>query len=58
MNVAQRYHSIEYHLKSKFTDQKTQMKRLSDLTAVELGADFLSEAFIFTVAGTVVGTFF
>lgn len=51
MEVAQSYHRIEIGLKMKFLDYKSEpIQRLSDAKAVELGADFISEMFVFTVA--------
>ena len=56
MSVAQSFHSLEHSLKLRFLDYKSEpVRRLSDAKAVEVGADFLSETFIFSVAGLLIG---
>ncbi|KAJ3327891.1 hypothetical protein HDU76_010936 [Blyttiomyces sp. JEL0837] len=57
ISVAQTYHTVEEQLKMRFFDYKVEKIRpLNDARAVELGASFMSEGIIFTVAGlTIVG---
>ncbi|KAI9333358.1 optic atrophy 3 protein-domain-containing protein [Zopfochytrium polystomum] len=55
MEIAQRYHSIEEGLKTRFLDYSpTTVRPLNDARAVDLGATFISESILFLVAaGTV-----
>ena len=50
MNVAHAYHKVEYRLKKTFLDYQPDIKRLSDGRAIEMGANFISEFFLFSVA--------
>ncbi|CEG68699.1 hypothetical protein G6F70_002032 [Rhizopus microsporus] len=55
INVAQTSHKLEMTLKMKFLGYKTEKIRpLNDARAIESGANFLSEAFIFSVAASVI----
>ena len=56
ISIAQKTHSLEHSLKLKFLeyDSKAIHKPLSESRALESGADFLSEFFLFVVAGSVV----
>ncbi|KAI8802796.1 optic atrophy 3 protein-domain-containing protein [Cladochytrium replicatum] len=58
IDVAQTYHRAETNMKMRFLDYKVEgnVRPLNDVRAVELGANFLSEALVFGVAViTVVG---
>ncbi|KAI8799615.1 optic atrophy 3 protein-domain-containing protein [Cladochytrium replicatum] len=52
MDVAQTYHRVETNMKMRFLDYKVEgnIRPLNDVRAVELGANFLSEALVFGVA--------
>ena len=51
ISVAQTYHVIEMKLSMRFLDYKKETIRpLNETKAVELGANFLSEVFVFSVA--------
>ncbi|KAI7877126.1 hypothetical protein K492DRAFT_209939 [Lichtheimia hyalospora FSU 10163] len=53
--VAQRSHKLEMTLKMKFLGYKKEVIRpLNDAKAVEAGANFLSESFIFGVAASII----
>ncbi|KAG2202129.1 hypothetical protein INT47_008101 [Mucor saturninus] len=55
IGVAQRSHRLEMTLKMKFLGYKTEKIRpLNDARAIESGANFLSEAFVFSVAASVI----
>ncbi|GJJ69377.1 optic atrophy 3 protein [Entomortierella parvispora] len=55
IGVAQFSHKTEMQLKMKFLGYKVESIRpLNDARAVEMGANFLSEAFIFGVAGSLI----
>ncbi|GAN07585.1 OPA3-domain-containing protein [Mucor ambiguus] len=55
ISVAQGSHTLEMTLKMKFLGYKTEKIRpLNDARAVESGANFLSEAFVFAVAASVI----
>ncbi|KAI9484116.1 MAG: optic atrophy 3 protein-domain-containing protein [Benjaminiella poitrasii] len=55
INVAQGSHTLEMTLKMKFLGYKTEKIRpLNDARAIESGANFLSEAFVFAVAASVI----
>ncbi|KAI8142545.1 optic atrophy 3 protein-domain-containing protein [Fennellomyces sp. T-0311] len=55
IGVAQRSHKLEMTLKMKFLGYKKEVIRpLNDARAVEAGANFLSEAFIFGVAASII----
>lgn len=53
--LAQGYNRLDLKLKMRFLDYKSEpIKPLSEARAVELGATFLSEIIIFTVAALVI----
>ncbi|RCH95109.1 hypothetical protein CU098_008747 [Rhizopus stolonifer] len=55
INLAQRSHKLEMTLKMKFLGYKTEKIRpLNDARAIESGANFLSEGFVFSVAATII----
>lgn len=56
ISIAQNNHSLEHRLKLRFLDydSKAIPQPLSESRAVQAGADFISEFFLFVVAGTVV----
>ncbi|KAG2218571.1 hypothetical protein INT45_014160 [Circinella minor] len=55
IGVAQRSHKLEMTLKMKFLGYKKEVIRpLNDARAVEAGANFMSEAFIFSVAASII----
>ncbi|KAI8870498.1 optic atrophy 3-like protein, partial [Ramicandelaber brevisporus] len=54
INVAQWSHRVEMNLKMKFLGyEKEHIRPLNDARAIEAGANFLSEAFIFSVAALI-----
>ncbi|KAI9365163.1 optic atrophy 3 protein-domain-containing protein [Pilaira anomala] len=55
INVAQRSHHLEMTLKMQFLGyKKEKIRPLNDARAIESGANFLSEAFVFSVAVSVI----
>ena len=56
ISVAQKTHSFEHSLKLRFLDYNSEAitHPLSEARAIQKGADFISEFFLFIVAGTVV----
>ncbi|KAL1932960.1 hypothetical protein VTP01DRAFT_8638 [Rhizomucor pusillus] len=55
IGVAQRSHKLEMTLKMKFLGYKKEVIRpLNDARAVEAGANFLSESFVFGVAAAII----
>ncbi|KAI7903614.1 optic atrophy 3 protein-domain-containing protein [Cokeromyces recurvatus] len=55
INVAQGSHTLEMTLKMKFLGyKKEKIRPLNDARAIESGANFLSEAFVFAVAASVI----
>ncbi|KAI8371921.1 optic atrophy 3 protein-domain-containing protein, partial [Blakeslea trispora] len=55
IGVAQRSHHLEMTLKMKFLGYKVEKIRpLNDARAIESGASFLSEAFVFSVAASII----
>ncbi|KAL0083553.1 optic atrophy 3 protein-domain-containing protein [Phycomyces blakesleeanus] len=55
INVAQQSHKLEMTLKMKFLGYKKEVIRpLNDARAIESGANFLSESFVFSVAATII----
>ena len=57
MSLAQTYHRTEMRLKSRFFDVKLDsqnIKPLSDARAVELGANFIGESFVFGIAAALI----
>ena len=56
ISVAQKTHSFEHSLKLRFLDYNSKAipPPLPEARAIQAGADFISEFFLFIVAGTVV----
>ncbi|CAO3677669.1 unnamed protein product [Umbelopsis ramanniana] len=55
INVAQISHRMEMNMKMKFLGYRKEVIRpLNDTKAIEAGANFLSESFIFGVAATII----
>lgn len=55
IGIAQGSHKFQMTLKMKFLGYKTEKIRpLNDTRAIEAGANFLSEAFIFSVAASII----